>query len=114
MQEFALFKNSRDIALKALEEARAKGEIGSSNGASLVLSLADSKAYDLLSKIDEEELATLFGVAKIVLKQGEDQANVKKMEGESCARCRNIKEHLHESEHGLLCSRCLSVMKEGK
>ena len=114
MQEFALFKTSRDIALKSLEEARAKGEIGSSNGASLVLSLADPKAYDLLSKIDEEELATLFGVAKIVLKQGEDQANVKKMEGESCARCRSIKEHLHESEHGLLCSRCLSVMKEGK
>ncbi|MBP5216926.1 MAG: class I tRNA ligase family protein, partial [Bacilli bacterium] len=112
LEEFALFKASKDIALKALEEARAQGMIGSNNGAKVCLSLQDEKAFTLLKGIDPEELETYFGVNSLSIRQGEDAAKVEKADGQPCARCRNLHEHLEESEHGLLCKRCVEVLKE--
>lgn len=113
-EEFKAFNLLRDVALKSLEEARADKLIGSSSEASLSLSVASKDLLELLSKIDEEELARLFGVSVVHLSAGEvDSAKVLKAEDERplCDRCRLYKAHVEETEDGCLCDRCKEALK---
>lgn len=106
---YASFMEIRDLALKSLEEGRAKGEYGASGEAELDLSLSNEKLYELLKGLEDEEIARLFGVSKVDVSLGENKAVVKKALGEKCDRCRNIRiTHIHEEGH--LCERCEKVL----
>lgn len=115
LDDFDLFKKCRDVVLKALEEARAEGKIGSSSEASLDLTLSDSATYDLLVKMDKEEAKRLFMVADLTLKKGEKGAViVEKSSDVLCDRCRNYRGDVVETaDHAHLCERCRNVL-EGK
>ena len=107
------FLTLRSLALKALEDKRAAGEIGSSSEASITLTCSSSALVKLLLLLEEDELARLFGVSEATIKEGPDMVNVNKMEGEKCDRCRKICHNLEEGPEGShLCARCLSAIKE--
>ncbi len=103
------FIEIRDLALKALEEGRSKGEYGASAEAELDLSLSNKELYDLLSSLSEEEGDRLFMVSKAVFSFGEDKASVKAAVGEKCDRCRNIRATVPSNE-GQLCERCRKAL----
>jgi isoleucyl-tRNA synthetase len=115
LADFDLFKKSRDVVLKALEEARAEGKIGSSSEASLSLTISDSATYDLLAKMDKDEARRLFMVADLTLNKGKDgSVSVTKSSDALCDRCRNYRGDVVETDdHAHLCERCRNVL-EGK
>ncbi len=106
---YPAFMEIRDLALKALEEGRAKGEYGASGEAELDLSIGNKELYGLLSTLDNEEKARLFGVSSIRIENKENKAISKKAEGEKCDRCRNIR-HTSLCKEGQLCDRCKKVL----
>ena len=111
LAEFARFKKVRDVALKALEDARANGLIGQSSAGSLKLSLV-KEDYDLLASFSSEELASNLIVASISLEEGkENKAEVVVAEGELCDRCRRIVPHTHEHGDDHICDRCATALK---
>ena len=111
LAEFARFKKVRDVALKALEDARANGLIGQSSAGSLKLSLV-KEDYDLLASFSSEELASNLIVASVSLEEGkENKAEVVVAEGELCDRCRRIVPHTHEHGDDHICDRCATALK---
>lgn len=105
------FIKARDIALKALEEARNSSLISSNMDARLEVTLGDKELYDVLSPLSNQELSELYGVSQFCLKQGEkDEVKVDKAEGVKCDRCRRIELDSKEYEDGHLCERCAKVL----
>ena len=111
--EFGLFRAYRDIVLKALEDSRAEGKIGSSSEAELSLCVADGATYDLLVKMDKEELKRVLMVADLSLKQGATgSVIVKKSDDQLCDRCRTYHSDVETNAEGQhLCDRCQAVLK---
>ncbi len=112
----------RNIVLAALEKERDKKVIGSSLEAKIVLK-ASNEDYDMLSKINAEELKDLFIVSGIVLQKKDateadiTEAEVEKAEGEKCARCWKYDTSVGTFEdYPDICGRChnvvLEIMKE--
>ena len=107
MQAFQTFENIRNVALKALEEAREQKVIGKSLQAKLVLHVTDQQkdAIDFL----DMKLHQVLIVSKVDLQVGSQlSAEVKLADGKTCARCWNVFDHLHEDE---LCDRCHHILK---
>ena len=113
LKQFNDFKSYRDKVLKALEEARASGLIGASSEADLHLSLKDDLLRDLLKGMGESEVADLFLVSHVELRDNkEDLVEVQKAKGELCERCRNYREDVHETSLGHLCERCAQAVEK--
>ena len=111
--EYDNFLKLRNLALKALEEARNASTIGASNEASLTLGVSDKELYSWLCAEGNEESARLFGVSEIHLAEGEKAPLVLKSELPICERCRLHKEDVKEDEEGhALCSRCQKALGE--
>jgi isoleucyl-tRNA synthetase len=114
LDQFAAFKSYRDLALKAMEDARANGGIGASSDAALTLKVSDPKLLALFKAMDEDEVERLFGVSHAeVVDSKETKVLVKKAEGELCPRCRNYFAKLEEVGEFKLCSRCAEAVKKG-
>jgi len=111
--EFASFRAYRDIVLKALEDSRAEGKIGSSSEAELSLTVADNATYELLAKMEKEELKRVLMVADLSLQQGTiGSVIVKKSEDQLCDRCRTYHSDVETNSEGQhLCPRCQAVLK---
>ena len=88
----------RDTVNAALETARAEKKIGKSLEAAVVLTCADPAA------LPDTDLADLFIVSQIELKQGETAVEVKAAQGVKCPRCWKF------SDADGLCPRCAEVM----
>ena len=108
----------RNIALAALEKARDRKFIGSSLEAKVVLK-ASREDYDLLSKINADELKDLFIVSGVVLQKKEPsetdimEAEVEKADGEKCARCWKYDTSVGKHEdYPDICERCRSVVSQ--
>ena len=110
---FDTFKANRDILLKELENSRAKGEIGSSSEADVVLTIADQGLFDLLSSLSEDDIKRIYMVASLQLEKGEvDAAKVTPSSAPLCPRCRNHDHHHEEVEGEVLCARCAKVLRK--
>lgn len=92
----------RDTVNAALETARAEKKIGKSLEAAVVLTCADPAA------LPDTDLADLFIVSQIELKQGETAVEVKAAQGVKCPRCWKF---TASTDAEGLCSRCAEVMK---
>ncbi len=111
LSEYKDFTALRDVALKALEDERAKGSFGSSQEAELDLVCEKDGLYGTLSSLDKDEIARYFGVSKVVLAKGEkNQASSHKASGVLCDRCRNYRDDAKMSEEGCLCERCREAL----
>lgn len=109
------FLATRAIVLKALEEERSKGLIGSSSEADVELSVEDEKLLALLKGLPLNEAARMYGVSKVELSSGKDAAKVTKAAGEMCDRCRNYYPEVKHLEDGTkVCARCLEALEKGK
>ena len=121
------YKNLLDIrphVLKALEEKRRGGEIGSSLEAKLVFKTASDKDFQCLSTF-QKELPAAFIVSQAEVRKIADvaqglsesfsktQIEIHKAEGEKCGRCWNYRPTVgKDQEHPALCDRCASIVKE--
>ena len=101
----------RDLALKALEEARADKLIGQGLDAKLVLTV-DAASKPVLEHF-AAELPQLFIVSQVEISDGDSLAvTVEKAEGGKCERCWTWSTWVgSDAEHPTTCQRCADVLK---
>lgn len=107
MHAFDLFEHVRVVVLKALEEAREQKVIGKSLQAKveLVVTKEQKDAIEFLNM----KLHQVLIVSAVDLTVGDHlSVNVKPAVGDTCARCWNVVDHVHEDE---LCDRCHNILK---
>ena len=118
--EYELLKNLRSDVLKTLEEARNNKVIGSSQEAIVELAIINEKEqYNaLLQDIDEKQLAKIFVVSEVKVKEDLDapvlgvaKVKVEHHKGHFCERCWNYEDDAVLQEDGTyLCKRCQEVI----
>ena len=115
--EWSALRSVRDEVLKALEEARARKEIGTGLEAQVTLTAADP-AYSVLAR-HADSLRYLFIVSAVHLAQGSGngsgsvQVSIQKADGAKCDRCWNYSIHVGEDKnYPTVCERCSAVLKE--
>jgi len=108
----------RESVLKALEEKRIEGKIGSSLEAKIILSAKNSNIKEILSK-NIKELPTLFIVSQVEIKDESIEGakdfsesgifvSVQNADGEKCARCWNYSVTVgRDKNHPNICKKCL-------
>jgi isoleucyl-tRNA synthetase len=109
-ETFAGIWRLREVALKALEEARQAKTIGHPREAKLTLT-ADDAGRKALAATNEEP-ARIFLVSEFELKSGaEVSASVSRAAGEKCARCWTYATTVGKDRaHPLLCDRCAKAV----
>jgi len=107
----------RPAILKALEEKRAGGAIGSSLEARVSLSLKDKELYGRFEE-HKDDLRFIFIVSEMTLGCDEGQAepfvlDVARARGSKCARCWNYAEDIGTDAEGVgICGRCAAAVQE--
>jgi len=118
LEEYENMLRLRSDVLKALEEARNLKVIGSAQEAFVSIAILDNKVKEVASKFSLEELANLFVVSEVELKEtnGQKEYEVSKVEvkhhdGQFCSRCWNYSKLAIIQEDGTyLCPRCQKVI----
>jgi isoleucyl-tRNA synthetase len=102
----------RENVMKALEEARTAGEIGSSLMAKVILTVDKETAMFLMSYFDD--LRYIFITSQVEVHEGAAfKVEVKAADGEKCERCWNFSTRVGESErYPTVCERCLTALAE--
>ena len=108
-KEWEVLLKFRELANKALEDARKEKLIGNSLEAKLVFYARD-KEKEILEKYSPYFLE-LFIVSQWEIKEGEEDVKVTRAEGEKCARCWVFHPDVGKNEeHPNLCPRCIDVV----
>ncbi len=118
LEEYENMLRLRSDVLKALEESRNLKVIGSAQEAFVSIAIKDSKVKEVASKFSLEELANLFVVSEVELKETNEQkeyevskVEVKHHEGKFCERCWNYSRLAIMQDDGTyLCPRCQKVI----
>jgi isoleucyl-tRNA synthetase len=115
LEEWASLFATRDIVLRALEEARVAKKIGSSLQAKVRLE-ASGNTLELLQR-HQNDLRYLFIVSQVELgtaKEGEDVSiTISVADGAKCERCWNYSTRVGESEkYPTVCERCVAALGE--
>jgi isoleucyl-tRNA synthetase len=107
----------REVALRALEEARAAKVIGSSLEARVELKLKDP-LYTTMTKY-QDELRYVFIVSRVGVVKTDDAASpdievkVFRADGKKCERCWNYSERVGEfNRYPTVCERCIEALAE--
>ena len=122
LKEYELISRLRSDVLKALEEARGNGLIGSSQEAAVTLHIKDQevlKTFNKMSKVEKQRLFIVSSVEEsedVLLDDAKDletaQVRVKKHQGIKCDRCWNYVDDIVEVEETHLCHRCHHAIEE--
>ncbi|PIU41595.1 MAG: isoleucine--tRNA ligase [Candidatus Omnitrophica bacterium CG07_land_8_20_14_0_80_42_15] len=125
-ERWAKLIDIRNYLLKAVEEKRMKGEIGSSLEARIELVIKDDETFSFLNEY-KNELEAIFIVSEVnLVKKGEIPSElcrddgfknlgilVQKASGKKCQRCWNYKASVGKDlKYAELCKRCVNVMNE--
>jgi isoleucyl-tRNA synthetase len=123
-EEFASLMELRPFVLKALEEKRREGEIGSSLEARVIFETASDRDEEYLRK-HSGILHTVFIVSQVEIRRVDEVAQsvnerfsktaikVEKALGEKCSRCWNYKVDVgSDAQHPALCASCAKVVKD--
>ncbi len=123
-KKFKLMAAIRPHVMKALEDQRRDGTIGSSLEAKIIFETASDRDLAYFQE-NQDILPAMFVVsqAEVVQKDNvetglsEDfaktQINVQKAEGQKCSRCWNFRTDTgSDQNHPQLCSRCTEIVKE--
>ncbi len=103
----------RSKVLKEIEDKREKGIIGSSLEAEAKISLKGAD-YNFFTSY-KDVLGEIFIVSSVIIKEGDFSVQVKKAQGDKCARCWNWSETVGvDSDHPDVCAKCLRALKEDK
>ena len=121
LDDYYLLKELRDDVLKALEEARKKDLIGSSQEANVFISIKNNRLSEIVEDFDEDEFERLFIVSKVIVQEDVEGLDlnvsnvlIKKHDGIRCDRCWNYKnnDEISDVEGAHLCPRCQKAMKK--
>jgi len=106
-EQYGVVLAVRDVATKALEEARNAGTVGKSQEARLVVD-GPAEVLEVLGAREEGVLAELFIVSGVALgaESAEISVRVERASGEKCPRCWNLRELGPDG----LCERCSEVV----
>jgi isoleucyl-tRNA synthetase len=106
----------RPVVLKALEEQRAKGMIGSSLEAKVILGVKDEAIYNIFSRF-ASDLPFIFIVSQIEVVRIENApeavlVTVLPADGKKCGRCWNYSQDVGRlKDHPEICGRCVQAIK---
>ncbi|MBS1196229.1 MAG: isoleucine-tRNA ligase [Proteobacteria bacterium] len=108
LSKWSKLREVRAEVVKALEEVRIEGKIGSSLQAEVTL-YASGENYDQLAALGDD-LKFVFIVSKVmVLRAESDRLEVQPSPHQKCERCWHVREDVGaNAEHPELCSRCVS------
>ncbi|MBN1869987.1 MAG: isoleucine--tRNA ligase [Candidatus Omnitrophica bacterium] len=123
-EKFDLLVSLRPHVLKALEEKRRTGEIGSSLEAKVIFNTASPRDLQYL-KQNADGLPAAFIVSQVEIHQvdqvgrglneefAKTEIMIEKADGRKCGRCWNYKTDVgQDQEHQTLCQRCTAIVKE--
>ncbi len=121
-EKYKLFLALRPFVMKALEDKRAVGEIGSPLAAAVVFRSASPRDLEYLQGLDSR-LASLLIVSQVRIEKvaeikaglseffAQTEIVIEKALGEKCSRCWNYSVHVgKDSQHPTLCERCSPVV----
>ena len=117
VEKWTKMREIRSQVLKALEEARQKGLIGSSLEAKVVFKTSEPKMKEFLTNtLNLWPEASI--VSQVALTEGlADKLDIviEHAEGSKCPRCWQWKQDIGaDSKHSDLCARCAQVLEEEK
>jgi isoleucyl-tRNA synthetase len=123
-EKFRVLLEMRGFVLKALDEQRKSGKIGSGLQAKVVLATASNRDFEYFSSF-KDILATIFIVSQVELRRvpsvslplsdyfSQTELHVASADGLKCARCWNWRIDVGESTaHPTLCARCAQVVEQ--
>jgi isoleucyl-tRNA synthetase len=122
-EKFKVLLDMRGFVLKALDEQRKSGKIGSGLQAKVVITTVSNRDYQYFSSF-KETLASIFIVSQVELKQAssvtaplsdyfsQTEVQIYPADGIKCARCWNWRTDVGKSLlHPALCARCTEVVE---
>jgi len=122
-KQFALLIALRPHVLKALEDKRRSGDIGSSLEAKIIFQTASSRDLDYLDR-NKNMLPAAFIVSQVEVREAKEVSQglsnefnktaiaIEKADGQKCSRCWNYKRDVgQDSGHQTLCARCTVIVK---
>ncbi|MFH1692612.1 MAG: isoleucine--tRNA ligase [Candidatus Omnitrophota bacterium] len=118
VQGIASVLKFRGVVLKSLEEKRARGDIGSSLEARVILAFKNKQAYDVFSKY-ADQLPFIFIVSQVDVVYKADMALgeeivVEPAQGKKCGRCWNYSlDTGNLCQYPDLCGRCVEAVRQG-
>jgi len=123
-EQFRILFNLRPDVLKALEEKRSAGEIGSSLEAKVIFYTASDQDYQYF-RAHQSMLPAAFIVSQVEINKVNDvegglseefaktRVEINQADGEKCHRCWNYTTDIgRDQEHQSLCARCTANVKE--
>lgn len=111
-EKWTQLRQLRALVNKEIEQARSKGELGSSLQAELDLAL-DAAQFEALQDLSAQ-LKFIFLVSNVTLRQAEQfSVTVRVSEHKKCERCWHHAEDIgHYADHPSLCGRCVASLAE--
>ena len=101
----------RVLVMKALDEKRKAGAIGSSLQAKVVIALPDQISLQYFKSF--KDLASIYIVSQVEFKEGPQDIEIYPADGIKCARCWNWRTDVGQSAlHPTLCARCTEVVEQ--
>ena len=123
-EKFKVLLDMRDFVLKALDEQRKSGAIGSGLQAKVVITTASGRDQNYFSSF-KDILASVFIVSQVELKQvssvmaplseyfSQTEVHIYPADGVKCARCWNWRTDVGQSAlHPTLCARCTETVEQ--
>jgi isoleucyl-tRNA synthetase len=122
-EKYKVLLDLRSFVLKALDEQRKQGSIGSGLEAKVIIKTASDRDFDYLNTFGSE-LASYFIVSQVSLEKvtsvsaglsdyfAQTSIEVHQADGEKCSRCWNYRTDVGKHEkHSSLCLRCAQVVE---
>lgn len=122
-EKFKVLLDMRGFVLKALDEQRKSGKIGSGLQAKVVILTASNRDFQYFSSF-KDILASIFIVSQVELKQvasvaaglseyfSQTEVQIYPADGIKCARCWNWRTDVGQSSaHPTLCARCTGIVE---
>jgi len=123
-EKFKVLLDMRGFVLKALDEQRKSGKIGSGLQAKVVITTASDRDHQYFSSF-KDILASIFIVSQVELKQAssvaaplsdyfsQTEVQIYPADGIKCARCWNWRTEVGQSAlHPALCARCAEIVEQ--
>ena len=105
-EAFGVVLGVREVAMKALEEARGAKEINKSQEASIEIT-APRSVLDYTERFAPEVFEELFIVSQVTFVEGDElSVRIGRAHGEKCPRCWNYRELGGNPNHPDVCKRC--------
>jgi isoleucyl-tRNA synthetase len=110
-EKFERLLNMRIVVMKALDEKRKAGEIGSSLQAKVVVTSPDQVSLEYFKSF--KDFASICIVSQVEFKEGPQGVEIYQADGMKCARCWNWRTDVGQSSrHSALCARCTQIVEQ--